>query len=72
MNKFSLLVCENFEPEFKKILEKRKYNDVNLIAFPSICQNKMNVSKVKDIVRNLKENKNKEESKLFLAANTAI
>lgn len=45
MNKLSIFVCENFMVEYKKIIEKDGFDDVNLNIFPCICENKLNLSK---------------------------
>ncbi|MFZ2538929.1 MAG: GGDEF domain-containing protein, partial [Oscillospiraceae bacterium] len=48
MNNLNIYVCENFAPEYKRIIETEKYDDVILRTFPCTC-----VSSVKR--KNLKE-----------------
>ena len=68
MSEMNLMVCENFEPEFKKILEKRKYSKVNLISFPSLCQNRANAPKVENILNNIKEDNHEEKSSVVICS----
>ncbi len=35
--KLNVFVCENFYPEYKKVLEKEKYKDVELVTYPCLC-----------------------------------
>jgi len=49
MSKLNLIVCENFEPEFKKVAEK-KHEKLNIISYSSFCDNKNNIENLKDIL----------------------
>lgn len=42
MDKMNLYVCENYFPEFRSVCEKKGFDDVAVIPFPSMCANKKN------------------------------
>jgi len=49
MTTLNIYVCENFYPEYKALVDKPEFEDIHLIAYPSLCMNKGNKIKVKDI-----------------------
>jgi diguanylate cyclase (GGDEF)-like protein len=50
MNSINVFVCENFAPEYAKIIEKQGFEDVHLNPFPCMCENKGDKGKVRDML----------------------
>lgn len=42
MDKLDIFVCENFSPEFIRIVAQEGYADVNIIDYPCLCESKKN------------------------------
>lgn len=40
MNKLNIYICENFFPEFNSVLEKEDFDDVSLVVYPCMCENR--------------------------------
>ncbi len=47
MGKYTFFVCDNFYPEFKKVIENEKYDDIFVKSFPRLCESKKNENEVK-------------------------
>ena len=65
MNKIKLIICENFYPEYKKVIKEEDFREVELIIYPNLCENKKN----KHEVNNLFRNKNIEDSTIICSKN---
>lgn len=40
MNKLNIYICENFVPEFNKVIEKEAFDDIIIKPYPCMCENK--------------------------------
>lgn len=56
MNKLYFLICENFDPELKSIIDSEGFDDVLVKAYPCMCENKRNKVETKKILDNCKDN----------------
>lgn len=54
MNKLDIFVCENFSPEFMKVTKDEGFDDVNIIAYPCMCENKSKKSKALELLSDTK------------------
>lgn len=53
MKKLNILVCENYKPEFEKVVEKEQFGDVIINAYPCLCECKGNLSIVQKRLKQL-------------------
>lgn len=51
MNKLDVYVCENYLPEFQKAFEDEGFDDVAIIPFPSMCQDKSKVAETETLLK---------------------
>lgn len=49
MEKLKIFICENFCPEYEEALKKEGIDDVELIAFPTLCDHKDRKKEAKEI-----------------------
>ena len=49
MEKFKVFICENFFPEYEEALKREGIDDIELIAFPTLCDQKGRKAEAKEI-----------------------
>ncbi len=63
MEKLTFLVCANFLPEFAKAVESLGFDDIDIKAFPSLCQNKRDKDKALKLIKECTGKDNSEDKK---------
>ena len=56
MNNLNFLICENFKPEFKSIIDSEGFDDVLVRPYPCMCENKSNKAETKKILDYCRDN----------------
>lgn len=55
MNKLRFLICENYVPEFKKIINEVGFDDDAVKPYPCMCESKSNKVETKELLQQYKE-----------------
>ncbi len=50
MNKLQIYVCENFYPEYKEVIDRERFDEVELHVFPDICDHKGRKNSVREML----------------------
>jgi diguanylate cyclase (GGDEF)-like protein len=50
--KINLYVCENYAPDFMRICEERELDEIAVVPFPSMCENKKNKEETSKMLLN--------------------
>ncbi len=50
--KLTIFVCENFYPDYRKIIEEEDYKDVVLVSFPCLCTDRKQKEEVETLLKN--------------------
>lgn len=59
MEKLNIYVCENFSPEFSRVLENQGFEDVILKPYPCMCTNKSKKLEVAKLIKDTKMSKDR-------------
>lgn len=65
MDKLNIYVCENYYPEFRKVIDKQNFTDVIVIPYPNMCGNK---AKKKDVQKLFEDNSNTADKGLVICS----
>ncbi len=50
MEKLQIFICENFYPEYQKVIQTENFEDIELSVFPSLCDQKGHKMEVEEIL----------------------
>lgn len=56
MSTLNLFICENFICEYEKVIKIEDFNDVKVISYPCMCENRSKKSQTIEIIHNAKAN----------------
>ena len=58
MDKLNIFVCENFSPEFIRVIENEGFDDIVIKPYPCICENKSKKADTLKLLENSAANNN--------------
>ena len=56
MDKLNIYICENFVPEFHKVIEKEGFDDIIIKPYPCMCENKSKKEATKRLLQDSASN----------------